>query len=126
MAELPSANPDEIDTITRIAQSDSDGPVFMLNLNKYWAEAGFPDGTLYRSYMSVLDTLLQEVGGRVLWRTTVLGRVVGTQAVDEAIGIWYPSHQSFLKLTSAPSSDENMRLRSLTVEHADLHRCRPY
>ena len=126
MAELPSANPDEIDTITRIAQSDSDGPVFMLNLNKYRAEAGFPDGTLYQSYMSVLGTLLQEVDGRILWRTTVLGHVVGTQAVDEAIGIWYPSHKSFLNLMSAPTSGENMRLRSLTVEHADLHRCRPY
>ena len=29
-------------------------------------------------------------------------------------------------LMSAPTSGENMRLRSLTVEHADLHRCRPY
>ena len=126
MAELPSANPDEIDTFTRIAQSDSDGPVFMLNLNKYRAEAGFPDGGLYRDYMSVLETLLLEVGGQVLWRTTVLGQVVGTQTVDEAIGIWYPSHQSFLNLMSAPASGENMRLRALAVEHADLHRCRPY
>jgi hypothetical protein len=126
MAGLPSANPDEIDTITRVAQSDSDGPVFMLNLNKYRAVAGFPDGTLYRNYMSVLDALLLEVGGRILWRTTVLGHVVGTQPVDEAIGIWYPSHQSFLNLMSAPTSGENMLLRSLTVEQADLHRCRPY
>ena len=126
MAALPSMNPDEIDTVTRIAQSADEGPVFMLNLNKYRDEAGFPDGTLYRDYMSVLDRLLSEVGGRILWRTAVLGHVVGTQAVDEAIGIWYPSHQSFLNLMSAPSSGENMRLRSLAVEQADLHRCRPY
>ena len=126
MAALPSMNPDEIDTVTRIAQSADDGPVFMLNLNKYRDEAGFPDGTLYRDYMSILDRLLLEVGGRILWRTAVLGHVVGTQAVDEAIGIWYPSHQSFLNLMSAPSSGENMRLRSLAVEQADLHRCRPY
>ena len=126
MAALPSMNPDEIDTVTRIAQSADEGPVFMLNLNKYRDEAGFPDGTLYRDYMSVLDRLLLEVGGRILWRTPVLGHVVGTQAVDEAIGIWYPSHQSFLNLMSAPSSGENMRLRSLAVEQADLHRCRPY
>ena len=59
-------------------------------------------------------------------RTTVLGHVVGMQAVDEAIGIWYPSHQSFLNLMSAPTSGENMALRTLAVEHADLHRCRPY
>ena len=126
MAELPSTNPEEIDTIKRMAQSSADGPVFMLNLNKYRAEAGFPDGGLYRNYMSVLDSLLLEVGGRILWRTTVLGHVVGSQAVDEAIGIWYPSHQSFLNLMSAPPSGENMRLRTLAVEHADLHRCRPY
>jgi len=125
MAALPSMNPDEIDTVKRIAQSE-DVPVFMLNLNKYRDQAGFPDGALYRDYMSVLDSLLLEVGGRILWRTTVLGHVVGTQDVDEAIGIWYPSHQSFLNLMSAPSSGENMRLRSLAVEQADLHRCRPY
>ena len=76
--------------------------------------------------MSVLDTLLQEVGGRILWRTTVLGQIVGAQVIDEAIGIWYPSHQSFLNLMSAPTSVENMRLRTLAVEHADLHRCHPY
>jgi len=125
MAALTSMNPDEIDTVKRIAQSE-DVPVFMLNLNKYRDQAGFPDGALYRDYMSVLDSLLLEVGGRILWRTTVLGHVVGTQDVDEAIGIWYPSHQSFLNLMSAPSSGENMRLRSLAVEQADLHRCRPY
>jgi hypothetical protein len=44
MAEIPSTNPDEIDALKRIAQSDPDGPVFMLNLNKSRAEAGFPDG----------------------------------------------------------------------------------
>ena len=125
MAALTSMNPDEIDTVKRIAQSE-DVPVFMLNLNKYRDEAGFPDGTLYRDYMSVLKRLLSEVGGRILWRTAVLGHVVGTQAVNEAIGIWYPSHQSILNLMSAPSSGENMRLRSLAVEQADLHRCRPY
>jgi len=126
MAELPSTNPEEIDTIKRMAQSSADGPVFMLNLNKYSAEAGFPDGTTYRDCMSALDTLLLEVGGRILWRTTVLGHIVGAQSVDEAIGIWYPSHQSFLNLMSAPTSAENMRLRMLAVERADLHRCRPY
>lgn len=42
MAELPSTNPDEIDTVKRIAQSAADGPVFMLNLNRYRAEAGSP------------------------------------------------------------------------------------
>ena len=126
MADLPSTNAAEVDAITRIAQGASDGAVFMLNLNKYRSEAQYPEGQLYRDYMSVLDTLLLQVGGNILWRTTVLGQVVGNQDIDEALGIWYPSNQSFLNLMSAPASSENMRLRALAVEHADLHRCRAY
>ena len=76
--------------------------------------------------MAVLDQLLLQVGGKILWRTVVLGHVVGNQDVDEALGVWYPSHQAFLNLMSAPASSENMRLRALTVEHADLHRCQAY
>jgi hypothetical protein len=75
--------------------------------------------------MEILDTLRAQVGARILWRTQVLGRVVGTQDIDEAIGIWYPNHQAFLDLMTAPASSENMRLRSLAVKHADLHRCAP-
>jgi len=76
--------------------------------------------------MTALDSLLLQVGGKLLWRTTVLGHVVGNQDIDEALGIWYPSHQAFLKLMSAPASGENVRLRVLVVEHADLHRCQVY
>jgi len=126
MAELPSMNTAEIEILKRIAQSGTDSPVFMLNLNKYRPEAHYPEGQPYRDYMSVLDKLLLEVGGRILWRTTVLGHVVGNQDIDEALGIWYPSHQAFMDLMSAPASRENMRLRALAVEHADLHRCQAY
>jgi hypothetical protein len=126
MAGLPSVNRTEIELLADIAHSDADGPVFMLNLNKYKAEAGYPDGRLYTDYMSVLATLLTQVGGRILWRTRVLGQVVGGQEIDEALGIWYPTHQAFLELMTAPASGENMRLRTLAVAHADLHRCDAY
>ena len=126
MADLPHINTEEIEAIKRIARSGADGPVFMLNLNKYRADAEFPDGRLYQDYMTVLDTLLSQVGGKVLWRAKVSGHVVGKQDIDEAIGIWYPSHNAFLNLMSAPASSENMRLRALAVAHADLHRCAAY
>ena len=126
MANLPSANAHEIEIFKKIAQSNSDGPVFMLNLNKYRTEAHYPDGQLYKEYMAILAQLLLQVGGIILWRTTVLGHVVGDQDIDEALGIWYPSHSAFMNLMSAPASSENMRLRSLAVEHADLHRCKAY
>jgi uncharacterized protein (DUF1330 family) len=126
MADLPSVNALEIETFKTIAQSAADGPVFMLNLNKYRVEAQYPDGQLYKDYMAALDALLLQVGGEILWRTKVLGHVVGTQDIDEALGIRYPSHQAFLNLMSAPGSDENMRLRALAVERADLHRCQAH
>lgn len=126
MADIPHVSTEEIDAFRRIAQSGADEPVFMLNLNKYNANANFPDGRLYKDYISALDTLLAQVGGKVLWRTKVLGHVVGRQDIDEAIGIWYPSHRAFLNLMTAPASAENMRLRALVVAHADLHRCTVY
>ena len=126
MADLPSVNHSEIEVLKKTAQTNSDSSVFMLNLNKYRVEAEFPHGQLYKDYMAILDALLDQVGGKVLWRTQVLGQVVGNQDIDEAIGIWYPTHQSFMNLMSAPASDENMRLRGLAVLQADLHRCKDY
>ena len=123
MANLPNVNIDEIGVFKSIAGSAEDTPILMLNLNRYVEEANFPDGALYLEYMTVLDQLLTEVGGRILWRTTVHGTVVGTQNIHEALGIWYPSHQAFLDLMTAPSSSQNMELRRRTVAHADLHRC---
>jgi hypothetical protein len=46
--------------------------------------------------------------------------------IHEALGIWYPIHQAFLDLMKAPSSEKNMKLRSLAVKKADLHKCCDY
>ena len=126
MADLPSVNIAEIENFKRISKSSTDTSVFMLNLNRYSEEAGYPEGTLYKNYMSILEKLLLEVGGKVLWRTNVQSQVVGNQKIDEALGIWYPSHKSFMQLMNAPSSKENMRLRGLAVAYADLHKCEDY
>lgn len=123
MAELLNTNPKEVDKIKAIAGSENDTAVLMINLNRYTQEADYPTGVLYKDYMVALDVLLSQVGGKILWRTTVLGQVIGEQVIDEALGIWYPSHQAFLNLMTAPGSQENMRLRNLAVEKADLHRC---
>ena len=126
MADLPSVNIAEIENFKRISKSSADTSVFMLNLNRYSDEAGYPEGTLYKNYMSILEKLLLEVGGKVLWRTNVQSQVVGNQKIDGALGIWYPSHKSFMQLMNAPSSKENMRLRGLAVAYADLHKCEDY
>ena len=116
-------NESEIAIIKKIAQSDDDRPVLMLNLNKYKAEANFPDGQLYRNYMAVLGDLLPTVGGRIIWRSTSYGRPIGEQDIDEVLAAWYPSHQAFLDLSSVSGSDENFRLRKLSVKSSVIHRC---
>ena len=126
MADLPNMNLDELAVFKSLAGSNDDRPVLMLNLNRYGPPAGYPNGTLYREYMTVLDQLVAEVGGRISWRTNIQGTLVGTQHVHEALGIWYPSHQAFLDIMTAPSAARNMELRTKAVEHADLHRCDPY
>ena len=68
MADLPNVNIDEIDVFKSIASAAKDRPILMLNLNRYVEDANFPDGALQLKYMTVLDQLLTEVGGRILWR----------------------------------------------------------
>jgi len=122
VADVKNRNDDEIQVIKEIASSENDAPVLMLNLNRYTEAAAFPDGELYRGYMSVLEEFLPIVGAKILWRHNVLGQPIGDQKLDEVLAAWYPSHQAFLDLFTAPGSDENFRLRGLAVEYAVIHR----
>lgn len=116
-------NEGELDAIKSIANSGNDKPVLMLNLNRYTKAASFPDGELYRRYMSVLADFLPVVGGKILWRHPVYGQAVGEQPLDEILAAWYPSHRAFLDLPSSPGAEENFRLRKLAVNYAVIHRC---
>jgi hypothetical protein len=115
-------NDSEIQLIRDIAESNSDGPVMMMNLNYYSAEASFPNGEIYKSYMSVLEKFLPVVGAKILWRHPVFGQVTGEQPLHEILAAWYPTHQAFLDLPNAPGAEENFRLRALAVERAVIHR----
>ncbi len=116
-------NDAELEAIRAIVASGDDKPVVMLNLNRYVAQAAYPDGQLYRSYMSVLEALLSRVGAAILWRVPVYGQPVGEQAIDEVLAVWYPTHRTFLELPNTPGAEENYRLRGLCVEAAVIHRC---
>ena len=113
----------ELEVIRAIAGTEEDRPVTMLNLNRYTADANYPDGKLYRAYMDGLIAFLPNVGAKILWRTPVLGRVVGDQTLHEVLAAWYPSHQAFLDLPEAPGAERNYTLRSEAVEYAAIHRC---
>ncbi|MFP6707909.1 MAG: hypothetical protein VCE75_18130 [Alphaproteobacteria bacterium] len=116
-------NEDEAAIIQAVADSGNDGPVLMLNLNRYKPDTGFPGGGVYDDYITVLENFLLVVGARILWRHAVHGQAVGEQILDEILAAWYPSHQAFLDLSSAPGSENNYRLRGECVEYAVIHRC---
>ena len=78
MADLPNMNLDELAVFKSLAGSNEDGPVLMLNLNRYGPQAGYSHGTLYREYVTVLYQLVAEVSGRISWRTNIRGTLVGT------------------------------------------------
>ena len=116
-------NDAELAIIRAIVDGGNDSPVLMMNLNRYTPDAAFPEGALYRRYISGLESMLAAVGARILWRTPVLGQAVGTHHIDEILAVWYPSHQIFLDLGEAPGAAENYRLRGLCVADAVIHRC---
>jgi ketosteroid isomerase-like protein len=117
-------NPDELAKIEQLVEAGEDRPVLMLNMNSYRPEAAYPDGDLYRAYVSGLEALVESLGGAILWRLPALGQPVGEPVpTDEVLAIWYPSHRAYLDLPAAPGGEENYRLRSLCVERAVIQRC---
>lgn len=120
---LLNSNSAEFELIQKIAESDQDGPVLMLNQNRYAPAANYPNGQLYTDYMKALHGLLPRVGGKVLWQIPVYGQPVGEQPLHEILAAWYPTHKAFVALTQQVGAEENFRLRALAVEYAVIHRC---
>lgn len=116
-------DPSELLAVEAIAASGADRPVLMLNLNRYTAAAGYPDGAGYKAYMKAMAKLLPQVGAKSLWQTPAHGQIVGEQAIHEILAIWYPSHQAFIDMKQAPDAPENYKLRAAVVEYAVIHRC---
>jgi len=69
-------NADDFTAVRSIAESGSDGPVLMLNMNRYSLESGFPDRGVYKQYISGLGNFLEGAGAKLLWRFPVLGQAV--------------------------------------------------
>ena len=123
MSEVNNRTETEIGKMKSIIANKGDGPVLMLNLNLYTDKADFPNGDLYQRYMTILENFLPAVGACVLWRQPVLGQPTGTQKIHEVLAAWYPSHQAFIDLPTAPGAEENFSLRAMTVAEAVIHRC---
>jgi uncharacterized protein (DUF1330 family) len=105
--------------VSAIAGSDGDRPVVMLNLNRY------RDRDAYYRYAAVAATVLERVGGRVLWHAQTEGTVIGDQTdlYDEVIAVWYPSAGAFVALVTDPDLLAARGDRAAGLERAALIRC---
>ncbi len=75
-------NEDDFAIVRQIAESGKDGPVLMLNMNRYRADSGYPDGDgVYKQYMAGLGKFLEGAGAKLLWRFPRL-RAGGRRAED--------------------------------------------
>jgi uncharacterized protein (DUF1330 family) len=111
--------PEQIAELRAIADGPDDGPLVMLNLNRY------RDPSAYARYGEVAERVLKRVGGRVLWHAPVHGTVVGEgeERFDDVLAVWYPSATAFLQLATDPEILEARQHRLDGLERAALLRC---
>lgn len=109
----------QLQEMQALAGSSEDGPLVMLNLNRY------RDRDAYARYGEVAMKVLERVGGRILWHAPALSTVVGEEAerYDDVIAVWYPSAAAFVELATDPKIMEVREDRVAGLERATLLRC---
>jgi len=107
--------------LAALAGGDADGPVVMLNLNRY------RDREAYMRYGEVASAVLERVGGRILWHTEAKATVIGDDSdrYDEVIAVWYPSLAAFTALATDPEILAARLHRIAGLERAALICCEP-
>jgi uncharacterized protein (DUF1330 family) len=107
--------------VAALAGADADGPVVMLNLNRY------ADREEYMRYGVVAAGVLERVGGKILWHTDAKQTVIGDDSdrYDEVIAVWYPSLAAFAALATDPEVLAAREHRLAGLERAALICCEP-
>ena len=126
---------EQVEEISAAAGGPDDGPVVMLNLNRYRDRAAYeaPDGVdpdvsgreAYARYGVVAASVLDRIGARILWYAPAERTVVGDESdvYDEVIAVWYPSRRAFLELAMHEDVAPALAHRVAGLERAALICC---
>ncbi len=128
---------EQLAAVAASAGGDADGPLVMLNLNRYRERAAYtedppggaspdvPGREAYERYGDAALAVLQRLGGEVLWQTRATMTVIGDadDRYDEVIAVRYPSAQAFLQLAMDPQIGAALAHRDAGLERATLIRC---
>ena len=116
-------NEQEIKIIEEIINT-KDKPVLMMNLNRY-KKGLYPNSDLYQEWVSINNQMIEDVGGKILWRMPVLGQLLSNgpnEPIDEIIAYYYPTHQSLLNTRGKEITKKNFELRQDLIDYAIIHR----
>jgi uncharacterized protein (DUF1330 family) len=127
---------EQIAEIAAAAGQGDDGPVVMLNLNRYRERAAYedvPEGVdpdvsgheAYARYAAVATAILARLDARILWHAAVERTVIGDESdvYDEVIAVWYPSRRAFVELATHEEVLPALAHRVAGLERAALICC---
>jgi len=117
--------------IQALLDSDLEAPVVMLNLLKFAERAGGDRGDgdsgqsgrdSYTRYGDRVRSMLEKVGGRILWQGRADSVVIGGDADDwdAVILVEYPSRKAFIDMTSSPKYEEVSKDRTAGLADSRL------
>lgn len=116
--------------IARLAESEQDGPVVMLNLLKYAERAkGDPAKTgaqSYETYGEQMREIMAKRGIKLLWRGRPDPVVIGDDAADawdEILLVEYPSRKAFLEMLTSKDYERVGEYRTAALVDSRLIAC---
>ena len=116
--------------IQRLAESDEDGPVVMLNLLKFAKTADEATGKTgaesYDTYGEKMREIMAERGIRLLWRGRADSVVIGDDDADGwdmVLLVQYPSRKAFLEMGASKEYDKVGEHRTAALVDSRLIAC---
>lgn len=132
--ETPSGYVDPTrEAFARFREMDRPGPVHMLNLVRFRAQAAYDDGTVatgaeaYASYGRESGPVFERLGGRQVWIGKPELMLIGpeSEAWDIAFIAEYPSTDAFVAMLRDPEYRKAVRHRQAAVADSRLIRMEP-
>ncbi len=128
---------ESIEEIVGVAGTPEDGPIVMINLNRFRERADYgpnpPEGLdvevsgeeAYARYGAVGAAAVAATGGRLLWSAPVASVVIGDpdDSYHQVLAVWYPSRAAFLKLGDHPGYLDATIHRNAALEKASILCC---
>ena len=126
---MTSISPNE-SQIRQLVSRIDDGPVVMVNLLKFRRQAtgaAESGAAAYARYAEVVTGLIEDLGGRTVWRGKADQILIGDSEADwdMAVLVEYPTRRAFLEMVNLPEYQQIHEDRESGLERTSLIACTP-